>query len=96
MYQKHSKGFGLLKQVAPAQALGGIQGAIENHVCGILHTELAVGAEACLSGLALPPARFLGPPMRASEQLRQRLPLLPPSHCLQVCMLHYSLFMVNH
>ena len=66
MYKKHSEGFRILKQVVPAHALGCIQGALKNHVCGIFHTELAMGAEACLSGVALPPARLLGPPMGAS------------------------------
>ena len=82
--KKQSKGSGLSKQVPPAPALGCIQRTIKNHVCGVLHAQLTVGADARLPGLALPPARFLSTPMGAGAQLRQRLPLLPPPHRLQV------------
>jgi hypothetical protein len=81
--RKTKQGIGVSKQVPPAPALGCIQRTIKNHVCGVLHAQLAVGADARLPGLVLPPARFLSTPMGAGAQLRQRL-LLPPPHRLQV------------
>jgi hypothetical protein len=83
--EKQSKGSGLSKQVPPS-AGAGVHSADNKKscVCGVLHAQLTVGADARLPGLALPPARFLSTPMGAGAQLRQRLPLLSPPHRLQV------------
>jgi hypothetical protein len=48
--RKQSKGSGLIKQVAPAPALGCIQRTIRTYVCCVLHAELAVGGRCAPPG----------------------------------------------
>ena len=75
---------GSFNRSPPAPALACIKRTIQKIVCGVVHDQLTVEADAHLLGLALPPAPFFQHPNGSQWQLRQRLPLLPPPRCLQV------------
>ena len=82
--EKQSKVSRLSKQVPLGQRwvaplLGCTQQAIENQLCGVFHAELAVGADARLPGLELPPAP--APALAPACNLSCPIPTTSPLLC---------------
>ena len=86
--QENCEGAGLIgrKQAMPALTLRCTQGAVVDHVSGVLNALSTMRANAHLTGLwrPQPPARLLCQPMGAGAQLRQRFPPQPQPRVLQV------------